>query len=126
MHEFSVMSEIVKSIIDEARKRDALRIDGVTVEIGEFTMLGKEQLQFAFGILSKDTLLENAKLDLRTRPGRIECPCGFEGQVSPESDAPHGAVPILECPKCGGGAKIVDGRECVIRDIRMVVPDVQA
>jgi len=33
-------------------------------------------------------------------------------------------VPILECPKCKGAAKIVEGRECLIRNIRMVVPDV--
>lgn len=124
MHEFSVMSEIVKGIIDEAKKRNALRIDSVTVEIGEFTMLGKEQLQFAFDILSKDSLLEKAELDLRTRPGRIKCSCGFEGHVSLDSDTPHKAIPILECPECGGAATVVDGRDCVIRDIRMVVPDV--
>jgi hydrogenase nickel incorporation protein HypA/HybF len=124
MHEFSVMSDIVKGIIDEASKRNALKVESVTVEIGEFTMLGKEQLRFAFDVLSKDTLLENAELDLRTVPGRIDCACGFEGEASPASDAPHKTVPILECPKCGGAARVVGGRDCVIRDIRMVVPDV--
>ena len=124
MHEFSVMSEIVKGIIDEAEKRNALRVERVTVEIGEYTMLGKEQLRFAFDVVSKGTLLENAELDLRTVAGTIECECGFEGEVPPAEDTPHKSLPIMECPKCGGVAKIVGGRECVIRDIRMVVPDV--
>ena len=124
MHEFSVMSEIVKGIIDEAEKRNALRIERVTVEIGEYTMLGKEQLRFAFDVISKGTLLENAELDLRTVAGTIECDCGFKGEASPSSDTPHKSVPVMECPKCGGVAKMAGGRECVIRDIRMVVPDV--
>lgn len=124
MHEFSVMSEIVKSIVDEAEKRNALRVERVSVEIGEYTMLGKEQLQFAFEVISKDTLLENAELDLRTIAGTVECECGFKGDATPASDTPHRSVPVLECPKCGDVAKIVGGRECTIRDIRMVVPDV--
>ncbi|UCE91889.1 MAG: hydrogenase maturation nickel metallochaperone HypA [Methanobacteriota archaeon] len=124
MHEISVMSEIVKGIIDEAQKRNALRVERVSVEIGEYTMLGEEQLRFAFKVISKDTLLENAELDLRTVAGTIECECGFKGEASPASDTPHRSVPVLECPKCGGGARTVGGRECVIRDIRMVVPDV--
>ena len=44
--------------------------------------------------------------------------------TKPAEDSPHKVVPILECPKCCGAAEIVVGRECVIRNIRMVVPDV--
>ena len=124
MHEFSVMSEIVKAVIDETSKRNALKVESVTIEIGEYTMLGQEQLRFAFDVLSKDTLLEGAELDLQTLPGKVECACGFSGEVPPANDAPHKGVPMLECPKCGGVGSVVGGRECIIRDIRMVVPDV--
>jgi hydrogenase nickel incorporation protein HypA/HybF len=124
MHEFSVMSHIVDAIREEARKRSATKIEGVTIELGEFTMLGEEQMRFAFEVLSKGTMMENAALELRKTEGVVECECGFRGAMSPSDDSLHRVTPVLQCPKCGGAATIVGGRECVIRDIRMVVPDV--
>ncbi len=124
MHEFSVMSQIVDAIIEEAEKREAKKIEGVTIELGEFTMLGEEQMRFSFEVLAKGTMMEDAVVAFRRTDGEIECACGYRGMMSPSEDAAHGLTLILECPKCGGAATIVGGRECVIRDIRMVVPDV--
>jgi len=124
MHEFSVMSQIVESVLREANDRDAIRVEEVVLELGEFTMLGDEQLRFAFDILTKDTILEGAGFTIKPVKGRIRCKCGFEGQMSPSPDSPHRMIPILECPQCKGMAEIVSGRECVVRNIRMVVPDV--
>ncbi len=124
MHEFSVMSQIVDSILEEAKKRNAREIEEVDLEIGDYTMLGQEQMRFAFEVLSRNTLLEGAKLNVKNRPGKVRCDCGYEGSPAVSEDSPHKVVPILECPKCGGGAKIVEGRECQLRNIRMVVPDV--
>ncbi|HIH00575.1 TPA: hydrogenase maturation nickel metallochaperone HypA [Thermoplasmata archaeon] len=118
------MSQIVDAITEEAVKRGATKVEGVTIELGEFTMLGEQQMKFAFEVLSKGTIMENAVLEMRKKAGEIECSCGFRGGIALPEDAPHRAAPILECPTCGGGATIVSGRECVIRDIRMVVPDV--
>lgn len=124
MHEFSVMSQIVDSVMSEARSRNAQRIEEVVLELGEFTMLGEEQLRFAFEVLTKDTMMEGAELKIKPVKGSIRCKCGFEGDMSPSPDSPHRPAPVLECPKCSGPAEIVSGRECVIRNIRMVVPDV--
>jgi hydrogenase nickel incorporation protein HypA/HybF len=124
MHEFSVMSQIVDSILEEAKKRDASKIEQVDLEIGEYTMLGEEQLRFTFEVLSKDTILEGAKLQVGHRRGKVKCSCGYEGEAAASEDSPHKVVPILECPKCKGVARISEGRECLIRNIRMVVPDV--
>ena len=125
MHELSVMTQIIDSILAEANKRHAKRIEAVDLEVGEYTMLGDEQLKFAYEILSKENpLLEGSELTIKHLKGRIKCKCGFEGDVKPAEESPHKIVPILECPKCCGAAEIVAGRECVIRNIRMVVPDV--
>ena len=124
MHEFSVMSQIISTVIDEAKSRNASRIEKVTLELGEFTMLGHDQLRFAFDILSKDTMLERAVLDLRTVKGEVECSCGFKGEASPSTGAPHQLAASFECPRCGELAKVTGGRDCLIRDISMVVPDV--
>jgi len=124
MHEFSVMSQIVDALIEESRKRDAIKVEEVFLELGEFTMLGEEQLEFAYEVLSKGTILEGSVLTVHRNKGVIECGCGFRGEVAPPEDSPHRMVPILECPKCRGLARIVSGRECTVRNIRMVVPDV--
>jgi len=125
MHEFSVMSQIVDCILDEARKRDARKVEQVELEIGEFTLLGDEQMRFAYEVLSKDTILEGSALKVGRIDGKVRCrSCGYEGPLKLAEDTPHKAVPVLECPRCGSPAEITEGRECLIRNIRMVVPDV--
>lgn len=124
MHEFSVMTQIVDSILAEAKKNHAKRVEAVDLEIGEYTLLGDDQMTFAYQVLSKDTILQGSELRIKHLKGKIKCKCGYEGSVSPAEDSPHRIVPILECPKCCGAAEIVAGRECLIRNIRMVVPDV--
>ncbi len=127
MHEFSVMTQIVESILEEATKRDASKVEQVELEIGEFTMLGEEQLRFAYEVLSKDTVLQGSTLKIGQKKGKVKCAaCGFEGDVAITEDSPHQIIAILECPRCHAPAEIIEGRECVIRNIRMVVPDVQA
>lgn len=124
MHEFSVMSQMVEGIIEEAKKHNATKVEEVVLELGEFTMLGEEQLRFAYEVLTKDNILKGSVLTIVTIRGSIECDCGFKGEMSPSDDTPHRSVPILECPKCGGPARITGGRECTVRNLRAVVPDV--
>ncbi len=124
MHELSIMTQIVDSILSEASKRHATKVEEVELEVGEYTMLGEEQLRFAYQVLSRDNILQGSKLKIKRLPGKIKCSCGYEGNTAPTEEAPHKVSPLLECPKCKGGAEITEGRECVIRNIRMVVPDV--
>lgn len=124
MHEFSVMGQIVDSILEEAKKRHATKVESVELELGDYTMLGEEQLRFAFQVLTKDTILANAALNVKHLKGRVKCSCGYDGNVPVGDDTLHKIAPILECPECKGAAEIVEGRECIVRNIRMVVPDV--
>ncbi len=124
MHEFSVMSQLVEGVVEEAKKWNAAKVEEVVLELGEFTMLGEEQLRFAYEVLTKDTILKGSTLTVVPVRGSVECDCGFRGAMSPSEDTPHRSVPILECPKCGGLARIVGGRECTIKNLRVVVPDV--
>jgi len=125
MHELSIMTQIVDSVLSEAAKRHATKVEEVNLEVGEYTLLGEEQLKFAYLVLSRDNkILQSSKLTIRKLKGKIKCKCGYEGIASPTEEAPHKISPILECPQCKGGAEITEGRECIIRNIRMVVPDV--
>jgi len=125
MHELSVMTQIVESVLSEAKKRNAKKVEEVDLNIGEFTMLGNEQMKFAYEVLSRDTILEGSKLNIGQIKGKVKCTkCSYEGPVKLAEDTPHKMVPILECPKCQSPAKITEGIECIVRNIRMVVPDV--
>ncbi|MBU1158147.1 MAG: hydrogenase maturation nickel metallochaperone HypA [Candidatus Thermoplasmatota archaeon] len=124
MHEFSVMSQIIEGLLEESKKWSAVKVEEVFLDLGDFTMLGEEQLKFSYEILSKDTILQGSTLTINHVKGTIECDCGFKGEMSPSEDSPHRIVPILECPKCRGPARIISGRECTIKNLRLVVPDV--
>jgi hydrogenase nickel incorporation protein HypA/HybF len=125
MHEVAVMSQIVELVLSEAKKRDAEQVSKVNLEIGEYTFLGEEQMKFAFEVLTKGTVAEGAILDITTRRGAVECPCGYSGAPEQPEDI-HILAPILKCPKCGKIAMVKEGLGCTVRDISMVVPDVQA
>ena len=51
-------TQIVNSILEEAKKHNAKRIDEVHLVIGKLTFLGLEQVRFAYEILVKDTIME--------------------------------------------------------------------
>jgi len=81
MHEFSVMAQIVDSILEEAGTRQASKVESVDLDLGEYTMLGEEQLRFAFQVLTKNTILADASLNVRQLKGRVKCRCGYDGSV---------------------------------------------
>jgi len=119
------MSQIVDLILSEAEKRNAEKVQHVNLDIGEFTFLGEEQLRFAFEVLTRETIAEGAILDITTKSGSVECACGYSGAPEKPEDI-HALAPILQCPKCGKIAKVIDGLGCTVRDISLVVPDAEA
>ena len=122
MHEFSMATQIVESVLEEAKRHDAKKVAEVHLVVGKMTFLGVDQVRFSYGILVKDTIMEDSKLIIKEQDGVIECPsCGFKGAVPIEDDpAYHVPVPTLRCPKCGEAAKIVEGKECTIASISLL------
>ena len=114
-------TQIVETVLEEAKRHDAKNVAEVHLVIGKLTFLGVEQIRFSYKILTEDTIMKDSKLIIKEQDGVIECPkCGFKGAVPFEDDpAYHVPIPTLKCPKCGETAKIVEGRECTIKSIRM-------
>lgn len=123
MHEFSMTSNIVKLVLDEAKKREAKKVLEVHLIIGKLTFLAIEQMRFSYNILIKDTIMEESKLKIERRKGMVECDkCGYKGPIrSKEDPVYHLSFPSLACPKCGDTVRIVEGRECVVKTIRLEV-----
>ena len=122
MHELSMASQIVESVLEEAKKQGARKVMEIHLVIGKMTFLGIEQVRFSYKILTEDTIMKDSKLTIEEKDGAIECPsCGYKGKITIMDDpAYHIPFPTLRCPKCGKAAKIVEGKECTIRSIRMV------
>jgi len=119
MHEYSVMSEIVKTILSEVEKNNLKTVSKVKLEVGELTFLGEEQLRFSYEVLSKDNILHDSKLDIESIRPEVECPsCGFTGNLEYlESEEMHFRLPKFSCPKCNSNVKITKGKDCIIREI---------
>jgi hydrogenase nickel incorporation protein HypA/HybF len=122
VHELSMTTQIVESVLTEAKKHGAKKVTEVHLVIGKLTFLGIEQVRFAYGILTEDTILKGSKLVIKEKEGVIECPsCGYRGTIKSKDELMyHVPTPIFSCPECGEGIKIVEGRECTIESIKMV------
>lgn len=125
MHEVSVMTQVVESISRELEGKPITGVDTVRLEVGELTMLGKDQLEFAWGILTGKSILKGAKLIIIKKPAVVECQkCGYKGGTKHHKGI-HGQIriPGIFCPNCDGDVRIVGGRECVIRSLKARVKE---
>ncbi len=121
-----MMTQIVNAVLQEASSRGAERVTSIELEIGELSFLGEEQLAFAFEVLSSDNILKGAELKMKKISAEVECKkCGFRGEPERASDEMHMALslPIVKCPKCDGEVNIIAGRDCIVRNIRLQIPD---
>jgi hydrogenase nickel incorporation protein HypA/HybF len=123
VHEFSVTSQIVQSVLAEAEKRGAKKVTELDLVVGKLTFLGLEQVRFAFEVLTKDTIMEGAKLVIEEQEGVVKCnDCGYKGGFKYEDDPLyHVPVPTLKCPQCGSMVEITAGKECTIKSIKLIV-----
>ena len=125
MHEFSTMSSIVTTVLEEGKKHNATAITRVVLDVGELTFLGAEQLRFAFQVLSEGTLLDGAELVINRIPPQVTCSCGYKGAVEYEEKKDfHIRFPLLRCPECSGSVNVQRGRECLIKHIEIERNDV--
>ncbi|MDO5850884.1 MAG: hydrogenase maturation nickel metallochaperone HypA [Methanobacteriaceae archaeon] len=120
MHELSMADSMVNAILNTAKSNDAIEIKEATLEIGELTMLNPEQLKFMIGVLSKDTLLENTKMNINMLPIKIECQnCDYKGETKTDDEMNH-LLAAAKCPKCNDtNVKVIQGRECNVKTIKI-------
>jgi len=123
VHEGSITTQIVESVLQEAKQRSAKKVSEVQLVIGQLTFLNPEQVRFWYEILTKDTIMAGSKIAIEESKGIVKCPkCGYEGDFKYIDDpALHIATPTLNCPKCSGIVEIVGGKDCLIKNVKMLV-----
>jgi hydrogenase nickel incorporation protein HypA/HybF len=113
MHELSLCEGIRRIVLDQAHAHDATRVSRVRVEIGRFAGVEKDALAFAFDVVMKGTVAENAELIMLDLPGRAHCfDCGQEVTLDHRLDP---------CPVCGGGRVMpTGGDELRVKDLEVM------
>ena len=125
MHEVSIISSIIDSVLEELAKHDVERVEEVYLTLGSLTFLGEDQLQFAYEVLSKGPALGGSRLVIEKEDIELRCrPCGYQGEADNIDGDFHGLVPILRCPRCGEDVDVIKGKSCTVRSLRVVEKDV--
>ena len=119
MHEFSIMSQVVQTILTEVEKNKLNSVSKVRFEIGELTFLGEDQLRFCYNVLTKDNILKNSELIIEKVKPEIKClECGYSGDLEYlDKDEFHFQLPQFSSPKCNGKIEVLKGKDCLIREI---------
>jgi hydrogenase nickel incorporation protein HypA/HybF len=104
MHEFSIVNNIVDIAIASADQNGLKSISRVEIEVGKASGIEPSAMEFAWESACKNTILENARLEMHFIPLRLQCrTCGM--QYEPDEM-------YNPCPACGDiNAGIITGKE---------------
>ncbi len=95
MHELTICESLLEQIDRERETRHFSHVKRVRLEIGRFSCLDPEALEYAFELLGRGTFLEGAALEIDRPRGRATClDCGAEVEIDDRRD---------DCPACGAG-----------------------
>lgn len=131
MHEYGLATTIFKQLSAEVENKRISKILDVTLDIGEYNFVDKEELEYCIHSLMKGSLFEGSHIVLNTIPGIVHCErCGYQGPLdfldNGEHDDPehshsehnHNMTPIFACPKCYCNPRIIQGQEIIIKQIK--------
>jgi len=104
------MMSIMDIAFRTARDENACKINKISLQIGEKAGIVVDSLEFAFEMVTKNTIAKDASLEIETVPLKGEClVCGLQF-VSSE---------FLICTECGNFAKAISGQELNIQSIEV-------
>ena len=79
MHELSLTRNIVSIVTEKAQ---GAKVSQVTLEIGKFSAVLPDALQFCFDLVTKGTVAEGAELEIIETPGIGKCrTCGNQFEL---------------------------------------------
>ena len=110
MHELSIAISIVDTAIDQATQASVHRVSEVELDIGLYSGIECEALEFALGVATKDTILEETLFRINRVEPVAECP-RCQHLYMPDGVYSH-------CPECKEpGIKLIRGTELQIKSL---------
>jgi hydrogenase nickel incorporation protein HypA/HybF len=108
MHELSIVSSVVDSVIESLESYPGARVIEVRLRVGALAAVVEDSLQFCYELASRDTPLEGSRLVVKIVPVMVHCAaCGKDGELE--------SLQCFRCPHCGEPASdIRQGREMEI------------
>jgi hydrogenase nickel incorporation protein HypA/HybF len=114
MHEYSLVQSLVERVAEEARRRQAIAVHGVSVRVGELSGVDPELFRTAYETFREGTICAGAPLALRLHAASWSCP---------RCRRPIARGEILRCPDCAEPARLDDGGDALTLDaIDLEVP----
>jgi Zn finger protein HypA/HybF involved in hydrogenase expression len=105
MHEYSIVSSIVDSMLEAVRKQGARRI--VSVHFRRGSAFSEEAFRQAYESLTAGTILAGAPLRIDTVNLDFKCGCGHEQVITSDDLIGH----MFLCPKCGATREIDEAHD---------------
>jgi len=115
MHEYPVTEQIIRIASEKAKDNKAVKVNRITLVVGEHSGFIGESIQMYFDIISRGTICEGAILEIESIRARWKCSlCDITYTRQPYSFA---------CPRCGQDGMPTDiGKEFFIKSIEIEVP----
>lgn len=113
MHEMGIAQQLVQIALDAIPPEIAQPVvRTVHLRIGKLASVVEHSLTFCFEIITRDTALASATLDIEWVPVRVTCrSCGLTREVN---------GPVFRCPHCeDGDVVLLSGREIEITSLEL-------
>ncbi len=110
MHEMSIAEALFETAMEEAKRANFSRVTTIKVQIGEMVAVVPSALKFCFNIISQNTIMEGANLEIEIVPIVAQCKtCSILFEVENFS---------FKCPECGKiSDDYISGRELLLTNI---------
>lgn len=116
MHELSIVESLLAVIEEEMNKHGKQKLISVKVKHGRLASVIPDAMDMAFTVLTADTRLAGARLDMEELPVTLRCrSCGREFTIE------ENETPFAPCPYCGEelGHEVISGRELYIEYLEL-------
>ncbi|MCD6365845.1 MAG: hydrogenase maturation nickel metallochaperone HypA [Planctomycetes bacterium] len=118
MHELSIATDLLKSILAVAAEKGADRVEEAVVEIGVMRQVLPESLELAFEVIARGTPAESATIKVVDIPIQGKC-------RNCELDF-HPTLYDFLCPRCGDAdVEIKGGNDVILKSVTLHTQDEQ-
>ncbi len=113
MHELSIAMGIIKIAEQETKKANKTAVDVIELEIGSMAGVELDSLEYVWETAIKDTVLENAKLEIDFIQAKAIClECETEFNMNKMYDS---------CTNCNSHFKnIIQGKELRVKALEVI------
>jgi hydrogenase nickel incorporation protein HypA/HybF len=113
MHELSIVSSIVDSVIVSLASYPGAQVKEVRLRVGALASVVEDSLHFCYQIATEDTPLAGSVLIVKTLPVVMHCePCAQDVELP--------SLQSFRCPQCGQPVSdLRQGRELEIESVEI-------